>query len=256
MKRSFVLLMAALLVLPACTKEFRTENLSFEEEIPFREGSDNSLTLNLDIDFPVSGFPKEALETIRRTIRTNTVGEAYADFTASLPKLAEAWRNALVQDYLTTNEGMLEELEVSEADAPFLNWSYEYKGAFGEAWDKYVNYTVNQYEYLGGAHGMYGIFPLVFNKEDGKAVDWKTVAPGVSEQKMERLLRQHRLDDMKETIEEDYLDEDNIFFSETIEPSNWFSVDEKGLTFYYQPYDIAPYVYGVITVPVPWEELR
>ena len=32
--------------------------------------------------------------------------------------------------------------------------------------------------------------------------------------------------------------------------------NENGITFYYQPYDVAPYVFGVIEITVPWEELR
>ena len=247
--------MAALLLLPACTKGIRTETLSLEEEIPFSEGSDNLLSLNLDIDFPVSGFPKEALETVRRAIRTHTIGEVYADFTGPLAKLGKDWRDAVVEDYRTSNESMLQDLEVSEEEAPFLNWGFEYKGAFGETWGKYVNYLVDQYEYLGGAHGMFGTLPLVFNLETGQTVTWKEVAPGVSDEKMTRLVNKHKYDDLKDMLGEEGIEEDTVFFAETIEPSPWFTVNGTGLTFYYQPSDVAPYVFGVITIPVPWEEL-
>ena len=43
MKRTFILLLAALLMLPACTKGIRTETLRLEEDIPFHEDSPNSL---------------------------------------------------------------------------------------------------------------------------------------------------------------------------------------------------------------------
>ena len=52
------------------------------------------------------------------------------------------------------------------------------------------------------------------------------------------------------------IDRDNIFFVDRIEPSDSFTVGENGITFYYQPYDVAPYVFGVIEITVPWEELR
>ena len=38
--------------------------------------------------------------------------------------------------------------------------------------------------------------------------------------------------------------------------SDSFTVGENGITFYYQPYDVAPYVFGVIEITVPWEELH
>ena len=257
MKRFACILMAGLLLLPACTKEIRTETLSLKEDIPFHEGNDdNTLSLALDIDFPVSGFPKEALETVRRTIRIHTLGEAYADFTGPLAKLGELYTERATEDYRTSNESMLQDLEMSEEDAPFIHWESEYKGAFGESWDKYVNYMVDLYDYMGGAHGMFGTLPLVFNRETGEAVTWHDVAPGVSDEKMDRLVNKHKYDDLRDTLEDAEIDEESIFFSETIETSSSFTVSENGLTFYYQPYDIAPYVFGVITIPVPWEELR
>jgi hypothetical protein len=256
MKRTFAILMAALLLLPACTQEIKTETLKLDEDIPFREGSDNSLSLDLDIDFPVSGFSKDALEEVRRTIRTHTLGENYTDFTGSLDEMGQYWRDAMVEDYLISNEGMLEEMEMSEEDAPFLNWGYDYKGAFGEPYKQYVNYIIDQYQYLGGAHGMYGTFPIVFDTKTGERMEWQELVPNVSEERMAELLLQHRFDDLDEVIDEDDLDRDNIFFSDTVEPSPWFSVDKDGLTFYYQPYDLAPYVFGIITIPVPWEELK
>ena len=109
---------------------------------------------------------------------------------------------------------------------------------------------------MGGAHGMYGTFPLVFDLNNGQVVSWNEVVPGVSTEKMTELITAHRLDDLKDMIGEEAIDEGDIFFHETIEPSDSFTVDAKGLTFYYQPYDVAPYVFGVITIPVPWEELK
>ena len=249
-------MMAALLLLPACTKEIRTETLQLEEDVPFHEDSPNSISLLLDIDFPVSGFPKAALAEVRNTIITCTIGESYLDFNGSLEEMGQAWRNLLVDDYRVSNQSMLEEMEMPEEDAPFLNWGFERKGAFGETFGHYVNYIVDQYEYMGGAHGMYGTFPLVFDLNNGQVVSWNEFAPGLSTEKMTELITAHRLDDLKDTIGEEDIDDNDIFFHETIAPSDSFSVDAKGLTFYYQPYDIAPYVFGIITIPVPWEELK
>ena len=257
MKRILLLVAAALFALTSCTQEIKTENLKLDEDIPLHEGSVNHLDLNLDIDFPTAGFPKEALEEVRRTIRTQTLGDNYADFTGSLQELAQSWRDAIADDYVTTNTAMLEEMEMEEQDAPFLNWGYEYTGGFGEAYKQYVNYFIDQYEYLGGAHGMSVNTPLVFDTKTGERVEWQELAPGVSVARMSELLRQHRMDDLQDMIgDEEGIDETDIFFSETVEPSPWFSVNKEGLTFYYQPYDLAPYAFGIITIPVPWSELK
>ena len=257
MKRTLLFVAAALFALTACTKEIKTETLRLEEDIPLHEGSENHLDLNLDIDFPVSGFSKEALEEVRKAIRVHTRGENYTEFTGSLAELGKAWRDALAEDYIDSNTAMLEEMEMAEEDAPFLNWGYEYRGGFGNPYKQYVNYFIDQYEYLGGAHGMNVNVPLVFDTKTGQRVEWQELAPGVSEARMSELLLQHRMDDLKDMIgDEESIDESDIFFSESVEPSPWFSVDKEGLTFYYQPYDLAPYAFGIITIPVPWSDLK
>ena len=98
--------------------------------------------------------------------------------------------------------------------------------------------------------------PLVFDLKTGDIVTCDCFTEKLAPGKLKELINAHKYDSLKDMIDEEGLDEENIFNVESIEPSEFFTVDEKGLTFYYQPYDIAPYVFGVITIPVPWEELK
>ena len=256
MKRTFAILMAALLFLPACTKEIRTETLKLEEEIPLHEGSSNALSLSLDIDFPVSGFSAQGLEAVRQAIRTYAISDNYADCNGPLSELGQIWRNTVAEDYLETNQSMLEEMEISEEDAPFLNWGFDYKGCFGENYRHFVNYLIEKYEYLGGAHGMTAETPLVFDLKTGDIVQYEAFTEHVGAEKLEELIDKHKFDNLKEDIEVYGIEEENIFYVESIEPSSFYTVGEEGLTFYYQPYDVAPYVFGVITITIPWDELN
>ena len=50
-----------------------------------------------------------------------------------------------------------------------------------------------------------------------------------------------------------------VFNSKTgdlVGPNGNYEVTKDGVTWYYQPYDIAPYDLGVISVTVPWKELK
>ena len=211
MKRTLIFLLAAAFLLPACNQGFRTETLFLEEDIPFREGSQNALDIKLNIDFP---------------------------------------------DYMLTNQSMLEEMEMQEDEAPFLNWGCDIQGSFGEKWEDWLMYQVEEYSYYGGAHGLNATVPLVFDTKTGEPVTWDRIARNVSDEKIMRLIDKHKYDAMEDMIREDMIDRDNIFFVDRIEPSDSFTVGENGITFYYQPYDVAPYVFGVIEITVPWEELR
>ena len=105
MKRTLIFLLAAAFLLPACNQGFRTETLFLEEDIPFREGSQNALDIKLNIDFPVAGYDREVLQAMCRNIRSHTLGENYTEFKGSLKELAADYRNTLVNDYMLTNGG-------------------------------------------------------------------------------------------------------------------------------------------------------
>ena len=256
MKRCFAILMAALLLLPACTKEIRTETLKLEEDIPFHEGSANNLSLNLDIDFPVSGFSQQGLENVRRAIRTYAISDAYADCSGPLSELGLLWRNNVTEDYLTTNQSMLEEMDMTEEDAPFLNWGFDYKGSFGEQYEHFVNYLIEKYEYMGGAHGMSAEMPIVFDLKTGDIVTHEFFTGSVGSDRLKELIDKHKFDNLRDMIKDAGIDEENIFYVESIEPSEFYTVGQEGVTFYYQPYDVAPYVFGVIPITLPWDELK
>ena len=257
MKRFFTILTATLLLLPACTDNdsIRTENLSLNDETPFSEGSQFSLNLDFNVDFPVSGFEKEALAQVRKTIRKACFGDAYADFTAPVKDLAQAVRDEYAADYVSSNESFLRDMEITEAEANNLNWGFDIKGSFGETYGDYINYIVERYEYMGGAHGMYSLFPIVFDRKTGQTVTAEVFTNGVSRERLTELIDQHKFDELEDMIDDD-INREDIFYVEVIEPSDYFSVGEKGLTYYYQPYDVAPYVIGLITITIPWEEMR
>lgn len=249
-------LLAALLLLPACNDSLQTEKLFLEEKIPFHQSEDNGYSILLDIDFPTAGFSREVIDRLRRSIRIATLGEIYADFEGTLAELAEEYRSTRNEDYVVSNESMLEDMEMDEKEAPFLNWGTDIRGSFGESWGDWVVYQIENYEYRGGAHGIGTETPVVFDKNSGNAVSWRQVVPGVSDEKIIRLINAHKYDSMQDMIQDAGVEKEDIFYVNPIEPSDSFRVGEDGLTFCYQPYDVAAYVFGVITITVPWEELR
>ena len=62
-------------------------------------------------------------------------------------------------------------------------------------------------------------------------------------------------DKLAEEIGNDF-DPKEVFYVDAIEPSELFSVGEEGITFYYDPYELAPYVFGGIQIRIPWDALK
>lgn len=256
MKRLVFLLAAAALLLPACThksKDIKTETLTFKEVIPFHEGSKFNLDLDFDVDFPTAGFDEEALPAVRQKIRSLCFGDEFELEEGPLDKLAQRIRDEYYEEYVEANQGLLEDLEIPEEEAFNLNWENFVKGKFGGKYKDFVMYTANIYEYLGGAHGISAELPVVIDMNNGEFVPYSHFTGDISEDKLLELIDNHKFDKLDL---DDEINPEDVFMVDPIEPSNSFTVDEKGITFYYQPYEVAAYVFGVIMIPIPWEELK
>lgn len=255
MKRLFIPFVAALLLLPACKHEFKTETLDFEEEIPYSDRSEGKLEIDYEVEFPTDGYSKDIIAEMRKTIRVACFGDAYVDFTAPLTSLAESCRDVLTQEYRLSNEELLRELEIDEADAGFLNWGAYIEGKFVDPYHDYLCYHIERYAYYGGAHGTNSEEMLIIDPATGKAVPAETFLGNISKDRLIALINEYKYDNLADIIN-DGVGTDNIFYVDPLEPSENYSVDEEGFSYYYQPYEVAPYVFGVIKVTIPWEALN
>lgn len=254
MKR-IVFLLAAFALLASCSQELRTEKLEFSEDIPFHEGSKFFDSLNYDIEFPTAGFSKAAIRQMRREIRTVCLGEGYTDFSGSLDELKKDIIEVHKEDYVSTNQELLKELEIEEDEAVTLDWGSDVTGSFGEVYGNYINYRIEGYQYFGGAHGLSHQGAIVLDKKTGKAVPYETFTQGVSRERLMELLDEYKCDKLAEEIGNDFNPEE-VFYVDTIEPGEVFSVGAEGITFYYDPYELAPYVFGGIEIRIPWDALK
>lgn len=130
----------------------------------------------------------------------------------------------------------------------FMNWTrnkmsdviYNDKGI--------LSYAVHWDEYSGGAHGMYGSNFLVFDITSGKRLMLNDV--------IEEPASKFWQDKIYEKLSEQYKPEDlKADFSLPISPSENFFISPKGIGFFYNPYEIAPYVYGGAQVFIPFSEV-
>lgn len=122
-----------------------------------------------------------------------------------------------------------------------------------DEWGKYVNAVLDVYEYTGGAHGMPYIETAVFNKETGAFVGLGDVF-GTNEYlpQLSRLMI-GKVSDLHEVFDGDTV-------RQALQPSatnfEVWHVGSDGVTFYYNPYEVAPFSTGIVSVLVTWEEIE
>jgi hypothetical protein len=103
--------------------------------------------------------------------------------------------------------------------------------------------------YEGGAHGMFGTDYRVFDRNTGR---FATLADIVGAARLPDL-RQTVLAKVREKFElrKDERLTDAGFFKDDLELTENFFLSEDGIGFHWNPYELAPYVFGEIEVVVP-----
>lgn len=231
--RKFLTLGVFALMLSAC-HPFRTDTYSFDEYLLSRPDSLSSLRLSISLEYPVKGLSEEALSAVTRSILTAAFD--LEEDPSTVEETAERYISGLKDTYINENP----------AEVPTA-WEDAVNGFFSGRYGPYRSYILDYYTYTGGAHGLTTWTPLVFDSRTGELVNEADFfapdyAEGVSE-----LLRRH-LDDNPDEIE--------LFDRGSVTVNGAFEPGKDGVTWYFQPYEIAPYAYGVISVTVPWNELK
>ncbi|MGL4676548.1 MAG: DUF3298 domain-containing protein [Brevinema sp.] len=114
---------------------------------------------------------------------------------------------------------------------------------------KVLSLIHTEYIYSGGAHGTTYVSPIVYRLNDGTTLNSsvKDLIISLEDPKLLSLMRQKLLDGRTQN---DYFEFD------TIRLNNHYYITSSGITFLYNRYEIAAYVYGAITIEFSYEELK
>lgn len=137
-------------------------------------------------------------------------------------------------------------------DAPGC-WEVEVKGDTIMVTPKVLLYQINHYSFTGGAHPNSFKSLHIFDAKTGDEKEMKTFVADTSAllKKVEAAFRKtEKLASDVDLEEEGYFLSNHRFFL----PAN-YSFTRKGVLFYYNPYEIAPYVKGAIQFTIPYAEL-
>ena len=133
-------------------------------------------------------------------------------------------------------------------------WSaYMSVSSEAEVTDTLLVYTIYRDEYTGGAHGMRSVECHNYSLAGGFELATGDLFDPRQAEELTRLIHSKLLDMF--LVEDD----DGLtrvgFFPDQIAITENFRVTNNGITFVYNPYDIACYAVGMVEVPVSNEEL-
>lgn len=175
----------------------------------------------------------------------------------SFDELVHDYVHNYILDYL--NEGPAAIDNYGEDIDAASNWmSYEelIDGTVLYNADYFISYMLKSYSYTGGAHGNLDTSLGVFNLKNNMRITLADICDMTKQDELNQLLRD-RLVTMNdcETMEE--LVEKEIFFDPTeIEATDKFYVNENGICWLFDQYEIAPMSAGEVIIPISWDEIK
>jgi hypothetical protein len=118
-----------------------------------------------------------------------------------------------------------------------------------------VSFLVESEMYTGGAHGAHGIFGYVIDLNTGEYITEDAFAGTDYRRRMANIFVRKIAEENKvsDPIQLEFSGYINI---NDIVPNGNFTIDEKGITYYFNEYEIAAYFIGVTKVFISYEELK
>lgn len=209
-----------------------------------------------------AGAPEAVLERIDRTVISWLASEALGgvsdrDLPAPPPPGTEEPAEPQTDPLVGRAEAFLGEYErFREAvPSPTSPWWVGVQATVDARVGRVLTLRVDTESYTGGAHGLALRVYWLFDLGTGEVLGLDDL---VVEEKREELRRvvEARFREVRDLAPDEDLEEAGFFVeSGNLPLTGNVAVGRDGLTFQYHPYEVAPYVAGPTTVPVPWAEL-
>lgn len=268
MKKIVIILFAGCLLLAGCHKKTKTENVdvstnSEQTEVPpvmltfdtigFNDQPDTvpSLSIGVSIVLPVVDKDNPVAGLLRRQILIDALGEKYSKQSTEADLL-----KAFVEDQRSDFSGVMSDFEEDRELIEAEGMSYMYK------WERTMHgsvvmynppllvYEADFFSYEGGAHGMFCNNYALYSTVTGKRLklDDVFVSDKPSREQMASILLKRLMEQIEHEKDYEGMEIQDIG---AVQPVEDFSVDSAGFTFYFQPYVVAAYCYGVVAIKVP-----
>ena len=226
--------------------------------LPDKPDSIPYATLNVKFIYPTVFGTKEQLQKLQSFFYENILGKQYAN--APTPDSAI---NAYVKDYTNmyrkATPDFMEAFRENGKEA-YSFYGFLYSRSIGNKIEckneNFLSISTFNDDYLGGAHGVYFQNNVVVNLNTIEKIQETEIFLPDYKEPLARIIREKLLKVMAENAGSDDADLKEYFFDfDSIYPNNNFLMDDKGLHYVYNVYEIASYAAGMFEVFIPYSEV-
>ena len=234
-------ILAVLVLATGC--QLKTTTYSDEQAMPLAEGQSDSLLMSVSIEYPVWGSTEEIIGKIEKGILSAAFD--MEEIPGNVEETATRYEDNLKDEYFNEYEGL-------EGEGGVRSWEDHVNGYFSGRHGHFLSYMVELYGFRGGSHALSTMTPVVFDRKTGDVVPEETFFADGYRDPVAALLQAH----LPEALENDEEALAAVFEPDLLGPNGLYEVTKEGVTWYYQPFDIAPSYLGVISITIPWKELK
>ena len=260
MKRWMTLCLAAMLLLPGCSKNVEesyveeTEEAVMEEMTNLEEAEESlkeTLPLGIQIDTNHKYYYLEGKEEPYLQLQycdVSVEGDDYIKLKRNLENWSMERSEGLRSLYTAFEEAAGEQAEF------FTKCDIYQKVTIARADEKIVSLLDDTYQYTGGAHGMFYREGVTFDAVTGRKMLLSDVFydyDAFVEDAKERIIYELR-ETYGEELFDDYIETVNGLWDDGNEPQ-WY-LDASGIVIVLQEYHVGPYVMGTPQIHLPYEE--
>ena len=232
------------------------DSISVDKTYHLLENPENpNCNLQINFTYPAKYDNKDILKKIQQQFVYSYFGDGYENLS---PEEATA---KYTEDYLNNYKDLEDEYkaEVAKADeTPVGAWfSYFEMSSNDIAYNKndILSYTVNFENYTGGAHGAHSFTNHVIDMKTGNPIKEDDIfiegfQEDLAQILIDRIAKQNTVENPKELENIGFFSIDEIF------PNGNFLIDDNGITYTFNEYEIAAYVVGATNVHLPYEEIQ
>lgn len=232
------------------------DSISVDKTYHLLENPENpNCNLQINFTYPAKYDNKDILKKIQQQFVYSYFGDGYENLST------EEATAKYTEDYLNNYKDLEDEYkaEVAKADeTPVGAWfSYFEMSSDDIAYNKndILSYTVNFENYTGGAHGAHSFTNHVIDMKTGNLIKEDDIfiegfQEDLAQILIDRIAKQNTVENPKELENIGFFSIDEIF------PNGNFLIDDNGITYTFNEYEIAAYVVGATNVHLPYEEIQ
>lgn len=249
---SIALISAFALCVSACMADsLKTARYEETMSVPLAENALDSLDIQISLEYPVAGLPGEVQDQVISHLLLAAFDVDYA--TSNVDTAAVRYRNDLIEEYYEEQEQYINFVAGQDALRPnaLFRWKEYIKGYFLKSrYKNYLSYVIELERDRGGAHPFRTVAACPMDRQSGAVVKLEDLFKEGYEDPLKDLLQNH----LPQALagDEDAL---SAVYPDALAGTDNFAIDKEGITFYYNPNEIAMPFLGLIAIRIPWTDL-